>query len=122
MLKVTIKGEVFSFDHERYPLSEAIELEEGLGISFHEYRLGLQVGSAKSMAGFVWLVLRRNGKDVPLDDILSGAYELMTSDVSSEEEGGPDPTPAPSPEPGDSTSGSSPSDSESVPGSGTGSP
>ena len=82
MLKVTIKGEVFSFDHERYPLSEAIELEEGLGISFHEYRLGLQVGSAKAMAGFVWVVFRRNGKDVPLDDILSGAYELATSDVS----------------------------------------
>jgi|SRR6476646_1977685 len=122
MLKVTIKGEVFSFDHERYPLSEAIELEEGLGISFHEYRLGLQVGSAKAMAGFVWVVFRRNGKDVPLDDILSGAYELATSDVSTEEEGGPDPTPAPSPEPGGSTSGSSPSDSESVPGSGTGSP
>jgi len=122
MIKVVIKGEVFSFDHERYPLSEAIELEEGLGISFHEYRLGLQVGSAKSMAGFVWLVLKRDGRDTTLDDILSGAYELTTSEVVTEEEGGPDPTPAPSPAPGASTSGSSPSDSGSAPGSGTGSP
>jgi hypothetical protein len=121
-LKVTIRGECFSFDNERYPLSEAIALEEGLGVPFHEWRTGLAQGSAKSMAGFVWLVLKRNGQAVTLDDIISGAYDLATSDVDIEDEGGPDPTPAPSPAPGASTSGSSPSDSGSGPGSGTASP
>ena len=77
MLKVTIKGEVYSFDNERYPLSEAIELEEKLGVPFHEWRAGLSFGSAKSMAGFVWLVLKRNGQDVKLEDIISGAYDLV---------------------------------------------
>ena len=121
-LKVTIRGEVFSFDNERYPLSEAIALETKLGMPFHEWRTGLGLGSAKSMAGFVWLVLKRDGRDVRLEDIISGAYDLDTSDVDIEEEGGEDPTEAPSPAPGASTSGSSPSDSESGPGSGTGSP
>jgi hypothetical protein len=122
MLKVTIRGEVFSFDNERYPLSEAIALEEKLGIPFHEWRDALAEGSAKAMAGFVWLVLKRDGRDTTLEDIISGAYDLSTSDIDVEEEGGPDPTPAPSPAPGASTSGSSPSDSASAPGSGTGSP
>lgn len=119
MLKVTIKGEVFSFDHDRYPLSEAIELEEKLGMPYHEWRTGLAFGSAKSMAGFVYLVFKRNGRDIPLSDIISGAYELAVSDVTSEEEGREDPTDPPSPEPGSSTSEPSPSASGSGPGSGT---
>jgi hypothetical protein len=121
-LKVTIRGEVFSFDNDRYPLSEAIALEEKLGIPFHEWRTSLATGSAKAMAGFVWLVLKRDGRDTTLEDIISGAYDLATSDVDIEDEGGPDPTPAPSPAPGASTSEPSPSDSGSAPGSGTGSP
>ena len=121
-LKVTIKGACYSFDNDRYPLSEAIALEEKLGIPFHEWRTSLTQGSAKAMAGFVWLVLKRDGQDVAWADILSGAYDLSTSDVDIEQEGGEDPTPAPSPPPGASTSEPSPSDSESAPGSGTASP
>lgn len=119
MLKVTIKGEVFPFDNGRYPLSEAIALEEKLGIPFHEWRTGLSDGSAKAMAGFVWLVLKRNGRDTTLEDIISGAYDLSTSDVDIDEEGGEDPTGPPSPAPGDSTSEPSPSASGSAPGNGT---
>jgi len=122
MLKVTIKGEVYSFDGERYPVSEAIELEEKLGMSFHAWRAALGNGSVKALAGFVWLVLKRNGQGVPWQDIVTGAYELSESDIDIEQEGGEDPTEAPSQPPGDSTSGPSPSDSGSAPGSGTGSP
>ena len=121
-LKVTIRGEVFSFDNERYPLSEAIALETKLDISFHEWRTGLIQGSAKSMAGFVWLVLKRAGRDTTLEDIISGAYDLATSDVDIEDEGGPDPTQAPLSTPGGSTSGPSPIGSPSGPGSGSTSP
>ena len=120
MLKVTIKGVCYSFDGERYPVSEAIELEEKLGMSFHAWRAALGNGSVKALAGFVWLVLKRNGQGVPWQDIVTGAYELSDSDVDIEQEGGEDPTPAPSPAPGDSTSEPSPSDSGSGPGSGTG--
>ncbi len=120
MLKVTIKGAVYPFDNTRYPMSEAIAVEEKLGMSFHEWRtVALPGGSVKALAAFVWLVLKRNGESTTLEDIISGAYDLSDSDVDIEQEGGPDPTGPPSPSPGGSTSGSSPSDSGSGPGSGT---
>jgi hypothetical protein len=122
MLKVTIKGAVYSFDSDRYPLSEAIALEEKLGIPFYTWRKSLDAGSAKALAGFVWLVLKRNGQDVAWEDIVSGAYDVASSDVDIEQEGGEDPTEAPSPAPAPSTSEPSPSDSGSGPGNGTGSP
>lgn len=122
MIKVTIKGEAFSFDNERYPMSEAIELETKLGMPFHEWKVSLSAGSAKALAGLVWLVLKRAGRDVPWADIISGAYELTEDEIGIEREGGEDPTGPPSPTPGGSTSEPSPSDSGSGPGSGAGSP
>jgi hypothetical protein len=122
MLKVTIKGEVLSFDNERYPLPEAIELEEKLGMTFGEWQLALPRGSAKALAGFVWLVLKRNDRDTALADILSGAFPLDESDVIIEAEAGEGPTEAPSAEPGPNISPDSPSTSGSGPGNGTGSP
>lgn len=86
MLKVTIKGEVFPFDR-RYPLHEAIEIEDQCGMSFGRYQEALVTGSAKAVAIFAWVVLNRNGRDVALADILSGKYELTTDDVTLEEEG-----------------------------------
>jgi hypothetical protein len=122
LLKVTIKGEVFSFDNERYPVSEAIALEGKLGMPFHAWKTALASGSVKALAGFVWLVLKRNGRDTAWEDIVSGAYDLAENDVEIEQEGGEDPTGPPSPGGDGSTSGSLPSDSGSGPGSGTGSP
>ena len=122
MLKVTVKGVVYPFDGERYPMSEAIAIEEKLGMSFHEWRASLGRGSVKALAAFVWLVLKRNGEATTLEDIISGAYELSDSDVDIEQEGGEGPTPPGSPTGAASTSPSSPSDSGSAPGSGTGSP
>ena len=119
MVKITINGEIYSFDDERYPLTEAIELEKQLGMPFYQYKVGLGQGSALSMAGFVWLVLKRNGKDVPMEDILSGAYEVIEGDVEIKREGGEDPTEAESPTGDGPTSGSSPSGSGSGRGSGT---
>ena len=48
-LKVTIKGEVFPFDNERYPVSEAIELESKLGMPFHAWKTALASGSVKAL-------------------------------------------------------------------------
>ena len=90
MLKVTIAGEVFSFDR-RYPLHEAIEIEDQCGMSFGRYQEALITGSAKAVAIFAWVVLNRNGRDVALADILSGKYELTTDDVTVEDEGDPEP-------------------------------
>jgi hypothetical protein len=97
MVKVTVKGEVYSFD-PRYPMAEAIALEEGLGMTFGAWQQALGTGSAKAMAGYLWLVLRRNGRDVALGDILSGKFELNSDDFEVAEEGGEeelDPTVSP---------------------------
>lgn len=106
MLKVTIKGEVFSFD-QRYPLTEAIEIEEQLGMTFGRWQDDLAAGSAKAAAGFAWVVLHRNGRDVSLADILSGKYELNTEDVAVEEEGSEPVNPPSSPTTGGGGSASS---------------
>ena len=103
-----MKGEVFPFDNEHYPLAEAIELEAGLGMLFGEWQRNLALGSAKAAAGLAWLALKRNGRDVPLADILSGKFELDTSDIDAELEGEPDPT-LPAASAGDSGNGSAPS-------------
>jgi hypothetical protein len=105
MVKVTIKGEVYSFD-PRYPLAEAIALEEGLGMTFGAWQQGLAAGSAKAMAGYLWLVLRRNGQDVPLADIVSGKFAIGQDDFGIEAEGEEVPGPPGSP-PSSSTSGGS---------------
>ena len=122
MIKVVIKGEAFSFDNERYSMSEAIAIEEGLGLPFHEWKTSLYAGSVKALAGLVWLVLKRAGRDTTLKDIISGAYDLSEDDIAVEREGGPDPTDPPSPAPEGSTSEPSPSASGSAPGSGSESP
>jgi hypothetical protein len=95
-------------------------------VTFAEWERGLYTGSAKSAAGLAWLAMRRDGRDVPLADILSGKWPeggLGVGDIRAEPEGAePGPTGVPSAEPGTSTSQPSPSISESAPGSGTNSP
>ena len=101
MAKVTINGEVFQWDTSRKPMSEALALENGLKCRYVDWETDLQAGSARALAGFVWLVWKRNGKDVPLEDILSGAVEIDLGELSIEPDGDEaDPTsPAPEPSP-----------------------
>jgi len=101
LAKVTINGEVFEWDFTRRPLSEALALEQALKCRYADWETDLQAGSARAVCGFIWLVWRRNGRDVPLDDILNGTVEVELADFGiEEEEGESDPTsppPAPSP-------------------------
>jgi hypothetical protein len=109
MVKVTISGKEYSFDNDRYSLPEAIEIERGTGIPFGVWRAaGLVQGYAAAMAGFAWVVLKRDGQDVPLADIMSGEYPLDIDEIAAGPEGDDDPDAGPtSPgsEPGE-TSGS----------------
>jgi hypothetical protein len=109
--KVTINGEVFRWDPARKPLSEALAIEDGLKCKYADYETGLQGGSARSLAGFIWLVWRRNGRDVPLADILSGDVEVDLDGLSIEDDGdeaGPtSPSPGRSATTGTGTSASS---------------
>ena len=121
MAKVTIGGEVFEYDLARKPLEEALAIEEALKCRYVDWENDLRAGSARGIAGFVWLVWRRNGRDVPIGDILSGAVDvdLGVLDVDTGDEGEPGPTsppPDPSPATGGTTSASSPKPSTSGPG------
>ena len=90
-MKATINGEVYPFDLARKPMSEALAVEKALGVPYAQYEEGLREGSARSLAAFVWLVWRRNGKDVPLADILSGEVDIdlagLEMDAGDEEDG-----------------------------------
>lgn len=103
MAKVTINDEVFDFDVSRRPMSEALAIENGLHCTYAKWEADMEAGSARAMCGFIWLVWRRDGRDVKLEDILSGEIEIDTTTLNVEpDEGDTDPT-SPPPEPSDTT-------------------
>lgn len=75
-MKVTIDGVAYDFDDSRRPMSEALAVEKAWGRRYAEWEDELQAGSAEAMAVFVWLVWRREGRDVKLGDILSGEVDF----------------------------------------------
>lgn len=105
MAKVTINGEVFGFDGTRKPMSEALAIENGLHCTYAKWETDMQAGSARAMCGFIWLVWRRDGRDVELEDILSGKIDVDLADLDIEPgEGDADPT-SPPPEASPTTGG-----------------
>lgn len=101
LAKVTINGEVFEWDRSKRPMAEAIAIEQALHCNYAVWEDDLRAGSARAMAGLVWLVLRRNGREVPIEDILSGVYPVDLNEMDfGAQDGDADPT---SPSPGDST-------------------
>jgi hypothetical protein len=86
MAKVTINGEVFAFDVTRKPMSEALAIEHALGCRYGDWEQDMQGGSARALAGFIWLVWRRDGRNVALADILSGDVDvdMATLDIELE--------------------------------------
>jgi hypothetical protein len=96
--KVFINGEAFEWDSSRSPMSEALAIERALNMRYVDWQTELGAGSARALAGFYWLVWRRNGRDVPWADIESGDVEIdratsyVEGDASDEDE---DPTGAP---------------------------
>ena len=93
MAKVTINGEVFGFDTGHKPMSEALALEAALKCRYADWETDLQAGSARALCGFIWLVWRRDGRDVSLDDMLTGQVEIDLNSLSIEDdEDAADPT------------------------------
>jgi hypothetical protein len=81
MAKIRVNGETFDFDGTKKPMSEALALENALGMRYVDWETELQAGSMKAMCGFVWLVWRREGRDVALEDILSGDVEIDLAEL-----------------------------------------
>jgi len=89
-VKITIGGETFDYEQRR-PMSEAIAIEKAWGRRYAEWESELAAGSAEAAAVLAWIILRRDGQDIPLEDILSGKRdfdyrELLQSMIAFAEE------------------------------------
>ena len=112
MAKVKIGGEYFEYDFSCMPLSDALALEEALGTTYGQWSSDRQAGKARAAAGLIWLVWRRNGRDVDFADIESGKVPVDLADFDVEDAGeAPDPTPSPSGQGASATTGTSTSGS-----------
>jgi hypothetical protein len=117
LAKVHINGEIFDFDRDRRPMSEMIALEKELGVNYGQWETDMAAGSARALAGMIWLVWRRNGRDVDFADIESGKAEIDYLTFEVENDAAPvDPTTRP----GSSTTGGDTSPRSARSGSGRG--
>ncbi len=115
-LKVIINGMVYEYDGTKAPMSEALAIEDVYKRRYAEWQSDLAAGSAKAMCVLAWIILRRDGTDLPFDDIISGKFdfdlaEMLTSlaePAEAEKAAEADPT--------------VPSDPAGTPGTGTGTP
>jgi len=124
-VKIVLGGETFEYDGSKAPMSEALAIERIYERRYAEWQSDLAAGSAKAMCVLAWLIWRRDGRDVPFEDILDGKadfdlvemLESMAESQEAEKAAAADPTgppdPAGTPGTGTSTSASSPSGSGS---------
>ena len=78
-MKVVLDGESFDWDAAKAPMSEALWVEHVYKRRYAEWQEDLAAGSAKAMCVLACLIWRRDGRDVPLDDLLDGTvdFDLM---------------------------------------------
>jgi hypothetical protein len=95
MAKVTIVAdgvaEVFDFDGRSRPVPEAVALEDAYGAPYGQWEADLAAGSARALAGFIWLVWRRAGRDVDFAGILAGTPEIDVRGFAVEQDGEAEP-------------------------------
>ena len=94
-MKIVISGETFEWDGTRAPLSEALAIEGVYGRRYVEWQADLEAGAAPAFACLAWAVWRRDGRDVPYEDIISGKVdfdllEMMRSMIEATAEGEPE--------------------------------
>lgn len=80
-MKVTINGEVFDYDGTRAPMSEALAIEKAYGRRYVEWQAELQAGSAEALCVLAWIIWRRDGRNVELKDMLSGAVDFDLNEM-----------------------------------------
>lgn len=80
-MKVTINGEVFDFDGRRQKVAEALAIEEAYGRRYVEWQDDMTAGGAKALCTLAWLIWRRDGRDVPLEDILTEKVDLDLNEL-----------------------------------------
>jgi hypothetical protein len=125
-VKIVLAGETYDYDGSKAPMSEALAIERVYERRYAEWQSDLAAGSAKAMCVLAWLIWRRDGREVPFEDILNGKadfdlvemLESMAESAEAEKAAAVDPTGPPdlagTPGTGISTSSSSPANSTSA--------
>jgi hypothetical protein len=75
-VKIVLGGETFEWDGTKAPMSEALAIEGVYGRRYAEWQSDLEAGSAKAFCVLAWIIWRRDGRDVPFGDILSGKADF----------------------------------------------
>jgi hypothetical protein len=83
-VKIVLAGETYEYDGTKAPMSEALAIEHVYKRRYAEWQTDLAAGSAKAMCVLAWVIWRRDGRDVPFEDILEGRadfdlLEMLTS-------------------------------------------
>jgi hypothetical protein len=78
-VKIVLGGETYEYDGTKAPMSEALAIEKVYERRYAEWQSDLAAGSAKAMCVLAWLIWRRDGREVPFEDILDGKadFDLM---------------------------------------------
>ena len=96
MPKVRIGDQYYEFDFASEPLAEMLALEKALNTTYGQWKSDRQAGTARAIAGLIWLIWKRNGRDVDFADIESGKVPLDLADWDIEDAGeAPGPTSPP---------------------------
>ena len=104
-MKIVLAGETYDYDGTKAPMSEALAIERVYERRYAEWQSDLAAGSAKAMCVLAWLIWRRDGRDVPFEDILDGKadfdlvemLESMSESAEAEKAAAADPTEPPDP-------------------------
>lgn len=81
-MKITIDGQVYDYDPARMLNTEAIGLQKVTGMRMAEWTTALQEGDAFALTGLVWLLWRRNGREVSFDDV---EFDIGALDLEDDE-------------------------------------
>jgi len=99
-MKIVLAGETYDYDGTKAPMSEALAIERVYERRYAEWQSDLAAGSAKAMCVLAWLIWRRDGREVPFEDILDGKadfdlvemLESMAESAEAEKAAAADPT------------------------------
>jgi hypothetical protein len=95
MPKVTVDGQVYDYDPAKMLNTEAIALQRVTGMTVPEWTTNLSTGDAYALTGLVWLLWRRNGREVAFDEV---EFDIGQLDLTADDEDEPDPTPPAEPD------------------------
>ena len=87
MPKVTVDGQVYDYDPSKMLNTEAIALQKVTGMRMAEWTTALTQGDAYALTGLVWLLWRRNGREVAFDEV---EFDIGSIDLTDDEEPEPE--------------------------------